>query len=122
MAHFAKINSDGIVEDVVITPNEKPNEGHDWLVERFGGTWIKTSYNTFAGEHLLGGEPLRKNYAGIGFTYDEERDAFIPPQPYPSWIVNEETCRWEAPVSMPEGAYIWDEETVSWVEVSEETE
>lgn len=123
MAHFARIDSDGIVTEVLRVSDSRPGEGYYWLVDNFGGTWIKTSYNTWAGEHKLGGTPLRKNYAGIGFTYDEERDAFIPPKDYPSWVLNEETCQWEAPVPYPSGSevlLIWDEDSVSWVEVTEE--
>lgn len=119
MAHFAEINEDGLVTRVLVTSNEMPAEGFYWLQERFGGTWIKTSFNTWAGQHRLGGTPLRKNFAGIGYTYDAERDAFIPPKDYPSWVLNEDTCLWEAPVAKPSGSdvvYIWDEDAVNWVE------
>lgn len=107
MSHFAEINENNLVIRVLVGNNEMPNEGYDWLVENLGGTWVQTSYNG----------NIRKNYAGIGFTYDEERDAFIPPQPFASWFLNEETCLWEAPVQYPEdGAeYYWDEESVNWV-------
>lgn len=94
MAHFAEINEHNKVLRVVITDNQMPNEGLDWLLETFGGRWIQTSYNTYAGEHALGGTPLRKNYAGIGYTYDEVRDAFIPPKPTEDGILDEETCLW----------------------------
>lgn len=123
MAHFAKVNEDGLVTEVLRVSDSKPGEGYYWLIDNFGGTWVKTSYNTWAGVHKLGGTPLRKNYAGIGFTYDQERDAFIPPQDYPSWVLNEDTCQWEAPVPYPSGSevpFIWDEDSVSWVEVTEE--
>ena len=125
MAHFARIDSDGTVVEVLRMSDSKPGEGYYWLVEKFGGTWIKTSYNTQAGVHLLGGTPLRKNYAGIGYTYDEERDAFIPPKDYPSWVLNEDTCQWEAPVPKPTGTdigYIWDEDAGDWAEVPAESE
>ena len=81
------------------------------------GEWIQTSYNTRAGVHLNGRTPLRKNYAGIGFTYDPALDAFIPPKPYASWVLNEDTCQWEAPVAYPSDdlKYSWDESTTSWV-------
>ena len=81
------------------------------------GEWIQTSYNTKGGVHLLGGTPLRKNYAGIGYTYDRQKDAFIPPKPFNSWVLNEETCLWEAPTPYPIDAnsYEWDETTTSWV-------
>lgn len=122
MAHWAKVNSDGIVEQVIAVSNDKPNEGYDWVTATFGGTWIQTSYNTVGGQHLTGGTPLRKNYAGIGYTYDSVRDAFIEPQPYPSWILNEVSCLWEAPVPYPADgkAYGWDEESISWVELPPE--
>lgn len=79
--------------------------------------WIQTSYNTRGGQHPEG-RPLRKNFAGIGYTYDRQRDAFIPPKPYPSWLLNEDTCLWDAPVAMPDDGkiYQWDEATTSWVE------
>jgi hypothetical protein len=81
-----------------------------------GNIWKRTSYNTAGGQHPEG-RPFRKNYAGIGFKYDAQRDAFIPPQPYPSWVLNEDTCLWDAPTPMPTDGklYSWDEETTSWV-------
>lgn len=119
MAHFAQIDANGLVTQVLVTSNEKPAEGLYWLQERFGGTWVQTSYNTFAGVHRLGGKPLRKNFAGVGYTYDSDRDAFIPPKPFDSWVLNEETCQWDAPVPYPtDGAdYYWDEDSTSWAEV-----
>jgi len=122
MAHFAEIDENKIVTRVVVTDNNAPEEGYLWLVTRLGGTWIKTSYNTHAGEHKTGSTPLRKNFAGIGYSYDPDRDAFIPPQPYASWILNEDTCLWESPVPYPtDGAdYEWDEDSFSWVEVASE--
>lgn len=121
MAHFAKVEN-GLVIEVVKTNDKMPNEGHDFLVSNLGGTWIKTSYNTRAGKHLLGGTPLRKNYAGIGYSYDPNRDAFIPPKPFESWVLNETSCLWEAPIPYPQdldGAYAWSEEELNWVEVTE---
>jgi hypothetical protein len=97
MAHFAEINSKNIVTRVLVTDDKMPNEGYDFLLEVFGGRWVKTSYNTWAGEHVTGGTPLRKNFAGIGFTYDEQRDAFIPPQPSEDAVLDEETCLWVIP-------------------------
>ena len=90
------------------------------FVDSSPGEWIQTSYNTRGGVHTLGGTPLRKNYAGIGYTYDRVRDAFIPPQPYASWTLNEDTCRWDAPVAYPDDGkqYTWDEATTNWVEVT----
>lgn len=107
MAHFAEIDENNTVLRIVVTDNDYPNEGYDWLVDAFGGNWIQTSYNA----------TIRKNFAGVGFTYDAERDAFIAPQPYPSWTLNEGTCQWEAPTAKPEGLYVWDEESVTWKEV-----
>lgn len=121
MAHFARVE-DGIVVQVLKTSDNMPNEGHDFLLANFGGTWIKTSYNTRRGEHLLGGTPLRKNYAGIGYTYDTDRDAFIPPRPFESWELNEVTCQWAAPVPYPEDPdiqYVWSEDELDWVAVTE---
>lgn len=121
MSHFAEIDENNIVTRVLVGNNEHPDEGYQWFVDNIGGTWVKTSYNTRGGVHTLGGTPLRKNYAGIGYTYDKTRDAFIPPKPFRSWVLNEETCLWEAPVPMPEDdqAYTWNEETQSWDLISE---
>ena len=112
MAHFAKV-VDGLVTQVIVAEPEF----FDTFVDSSPGQWIQTSYNTHGGVHANGGTPLRKNYAGIGFTYDATRDAFIPPKPFPSWVLNEDTCLWDAPVAYPTDgqAYIWDEATTSWV-------
>ena len=117
MAHYAKIEN-SIVNQVIVAEAEF----FDTFVDTSPGEWLQTSYNTVGGEHTDGGTPLRKNYAGIGFTYDSVRDAFIAPQPYPSWALVEDTCLWEAPVAMPtdDKMYEWDEDTTSWVEVIEE--
>jgi hypothetical protein len=111
MSHFAHITN-GIVDQVIVIDQETLNTGH-WgnPIE-----WVQTSYNTKGGVHVLGGTPLRKNYAGIGYTYDAGRDAFIAPKPFNSWVLNETTCLWEAPVAKPEGQYSWNEDTLSWVE------
>ncbi len=118
MAHFAKVQ-DGIVTQVIVAEPEF----FDTFVDSTPGEWIQTSYNTRGGVHYApnsnepdGGVALRKNYAGIGFTYDKDRDAFIPPQPYASWTLDEASCLWEAPVPMPadNNAYAWNEETQSW--------
>lgn len=92
-------------------------EFFDTFVDNSPGQWIQTSYNTRGGVHTNGGTPLRKNYAGIGYSYDATLDAFIPPQEYPSWTLNTETCLWEPPVPMPTegGPYRWDEATTSWI-------
>ena len=99
MAHWAEVDENNIVLRITVGNNEEADEGYQWLINNLGGRWIKTSYNTIGGVHLLGGTPFRKNYAGIGWTYDEERDAFIPPKPDGvGWILNEETCFWENPI------------------------
>jgi len=118
MAHYAKVLN-GIVERVVVA---EPSF-FDKFIDTTPGQWIQTSFNTRGGIHydpITGkpddGIPLRKNYAGTGFTYDKSRDAFIPPQPYPSWTLNEETCLWDSPVPYPEDGqiYNWNEETQTW--------
>lgn len=113
MAHFAHIK-DGIVDQVIVIDQETLNTGN-WGNP---SEWVQTSYNTQGGQHPEG-RPLRKNYAGIGYSYDAGRDAFIPPKPFTSWLLNEDTCLWAAPVAMPTDGkmYTWDEETTSWVEV-----
>ena len=122
MAHFAEIDENNVVTRVLVVSNDQEDRGQEFLSNDLGlgGTWLKTSYNTIAGEHKNGGTPFRKNYAGIGFTYDENRDAFIPPKPFNSWKLNEDTCIWEAPVAMPtdDKMYTWDEKTTSWKEVT----
>jgi hypothetical protein len=116
MSHFAKVNN-GIVEQVIVAEPEF----FQTFVDTSPGEWIQTSYNTHGGVHTLSGVPLRKNYAGIGYTYDRQRDAFIPPKPYASWLLNEETCLWGAPVAMPDDGkmYQWDEASGAWVEIQE---
>jgi hypothetical protein len=111
MSYFAKIEN-GIVTNVISVEQEVLDTGL-WGDPT---TWIQTSYNTSGGKHILGGTPLRKNYAGIGYTYDSIRDAFIPPKPFQSWVLNEESCLWEAPVVYPNDgiSYTWDEDTLSW--------
>jgi hypothetical protein len=114
MAHFARVEN-GVVTQVIVIEREVLALGH-WGDPN---SWVQTSYNTQGGVHTQGGTPLRKNYAGIGFTYDSERDAFIPPKPYTSWVLDEATCLWNAPTSMPTDGkmYTWDEATTSWTEV-----
>ena len=112
MSHFAKV-VDGKVTQVIVAELDF----FDTFVDSSPGTWIQTSYNTQGGQHKLDGTPLRKNYAGVGYAYDLTRDAFIPPQPFPSWTMSEETCLWSAPTPMPiDGMYSWDESTLSWIE------
>lgn len=116
MAHWAELDNSNVVIRVTVGSNAEPDEGYDWLIKNLGGRWVKTSYNTIAGEHTLGGTPLRKNFAGIGYTYDEARDAFIPPKPFASWVLNETTCTWQAPTPAPAGiGYFWDESKQAWV-------
>lgn len=118
MAHFAQLDENNIVVQVIVGVDE-PHDGEAIYAETTGKVWKKTSYNTLGGVHLLGGTPFRKNYAGIGFTYDVQRDAFIPPQTFPSWSLNEQTCQWDSPVAMPtdDKQYAWDEASLSWVEI-----
>ena len=114
MSHYAKV-VDGKVVSVIVAEAEF----FKTFVDSSPGEYIQTSYNTHGGVHKNGGTPLRKNYAGIGFTYDRTKDAFIPPQPFASWVLDEQTCLWNAPVAMPTDgkAYAWDEATTSWKEV-----
>jgi len=116
MAHWAELDENNIVTRVLVGSNEDPDEGYQWLIDNLGGTWVKTSYNTQGGVHSLGGTPLRKNYAGIGYSYDATRDAFIPPKPFNSWLLNEDTCLWEAPTPYPTDGemYRWVEEDLNW--------
>jgi hypothetical protein len=109
MAHWAELDENNVVLRVLVGDNNDPNgdEGYQWLLDNLGGTWVKTSYNA----------TIRKNFAGIGYTYNEELDAFISPKPFESWLLDEDTARWEAPVAYPTDGdvYTWDEETLSWV-------
>lgn len=125
MAHFAKVE-DGIVTQVNVVDEDYFNDNRE---TRYTGTWVQTSYNTRGGVHYNPetNEPsadqtkaLRKNYAGIGYTYDEARDAFIPPKPFNSWLLNEDTCQWDAPVPYPTDGkmYMWDEEQQQWTEAT----
>jgi len=123
MSHFAKVEN-GIVTQVIVAEPEF----FDTFVDSSPGQWIQTSYNTRGGVHYSpetnqpdGGVALRKNYAGIGFTYDSARDAFIPPQPYPSWVLNEDTCSWDSPVPYPTDGkrYNWNEDTQQWDEIAQ---
>jgi hypothetical protein len=119
MAHWAEIKDDKVVR---VTVGDDNSEG-EWLVGNLGGVWVQTSYNTTGGVHYTDGEPstdqaqsLRFNYAGIGYTYDEARDAFIPAKPYASWVLDEATRQWVAPTPKPDGEYVWDEQAGDWVE------
>jgi hypothetical protein len=113
ISSWAEIDENNIVTRVLVGDNNDPNgdEGYQWLIDNLGGRWIKTSYNA----------SIRKNYAGIGFAYDEDLDAFIPPKPYDSWILNEDTALWEPPIPKPndDKMYVWNEESVSWAVVND---
>ena len=119
MAHWAEIDENNIVTRVTVGSNDDSDEGYQWLIDNLGGTWVKTSYNTQGGVHTLDGTPLRKNYAGIGYTWDGT--GFAAPQPYASWTKNSDTYIWEAPTPYPTDGkiYSWNESTTSWVEVTE---
>jgi hypothetical protein len=114
MSHFAKVLDGKVTQVIVAEP-----EFFETFVDSSPGQWIQTSYNTHGGQHPEG-RPLRKNYAGVGYTYDSVRDAFIPPQPFASWTLNEDTCLWNAPVAYPTDGkiYRWDEPTIAWIEVA----
>ena len=121
MAHFAKLDSNNVVTEVVVVHNDvatSESAGAEFLNNLYGtnDTWKQTSYNTKKGQHTKGGTPFRKNFAGKGYTYDASKDAFIPPKPYNSWTLNETTCLWESPVAKPGGdnIYEWNEDTTSW--------
>ena len=134
MAHFAKLGTGNIVTKVTVVSNDiatTEQAGIDFLntLHKTNDVWKQTSYNTKGGVHKLGGTPFRKNYAGMGYSYDEDRDAFIPPQRYKGWVLNETTCQWEAPISYPETTtqnltdedgnptndiYYWNEELLDW--------
>lgn len=127
MAHFAEIDENNIVTRVIVTDNDHPDgdEGHSEITRELGGRWLKTSYTSISGrkrnpntgEFIDGAEHFRYNYAGVGFTYDEELDAFIPPKQFDSWVLDEAKCIWMPPTPMPEnrGPFMWDEESLSWI-------
>lgn len=122
MAHYAILDKNNLVIQVIVGKDESEqlyNQPFDWELY-YGGK--RTSYNTRAGEHTAGGLPFRKNFAGIGYSYDPQRDAFIPPKPYNSWILDETTCLWTTPTPMPTDGkqYKWDEDTTSWIVIPPE--
>ena len=134
MAHFVKLGVGNIVEQVIVVSNNiatTEQAGVDFINKLYNtrDVWKQTSYNTFAGLHKTGGTPFRKNYAGIGYSYDEQKDAFIPPKPYNSWILNEDTCQWQSPIPYPitytqneinefgnpqNDLYKWNETNLTW--------
>ena len=122
MAHYAFLDENNIVTEVIVGKDEGNFDWEQQYGSFRGQACKRTSFNTHGGVHTLGGLPLRKNYAGIGYTYDRQRDAFIPPKPFPSWLLNEDTCLWDAPVAYPTdgGMYQWDEATTSWLAVEQE--
>ncbi len=106
MAHFAEIDENNIIKRVLVIDNEHEANGAEWCADFFGGVWVQTSYNG----------NIRKNFAGAGFTYNEILDSFIPPRPFPSWVLDEVVCQWNPPTPHPDdGAYVWDEEGLQWV-------
>lgn len=109
MSHWAELDENNIVKRVLVGDNNMPNEGYDWLIATLGGRWVQTSYN----------HNFRVRFASAGYSYDEERDAFIPPKPFPSWIFDEESCNWVAPVPEPTsgGTWYWNEDIKDWSEV-----
>lgn len=108
MAHWAEIDENNIVLQVTVGDNNDPagDEGYQWLIDNLGGTWVKTSYNG----------NIRKQFAGIGFTYNPEADVFVAPQPFASWVLDD-NFDWQPPVARPEGDFYWDEESLSWIEI-----
>lgn len=112
MSHWAEIDENNTVLRVVVGNNNHPDEGYSWIINNLGGRWVQTSYN----------KTIRKNYAGVGFTYDEQRDAFIAPQPFPSWVLDEEICQWQAPKPKPDDGkdYEWNEDVQNWTEITGE--
>ena len=115
MGNFAKVRDGKVVNVIVAEP-----EFFETFIDDSPGTWIQTSYNTYGNKHKLGGTPVRGNYAGIGYTYDATNDVFIEPKPFPSWVLNESTWLWEAPVIKPadDKKYVWDESIINWKEVT----
>jgi hypothetical protein len=116
MAHYAFLDENNIVTEVIVGKDESNFNWEQQYASFKGQLCKRTSYNTYAGVHKLGLTPFRKNYAGIGYTYDQTRDAFIPPKPFNSWVLNEDTCLWNAPVSYPQdnNTYSWNESTLTW--------
>ena len=123
MAHYAFLDENNIVTEVIVGKNEGNFDWEQQYGSFRGQACKRTSYNTHGGVHSSGGTPFRKNYAGIGYTYRKDIDAFVPLKPFVSWLLNEQTAQWEAPVAMPDdgGMYSWDEDNQAWVEVQDGT-
>ena len=115
MAHYAFLDDANVVVSVIVGNDEGGADWEAYYTTQVGMPCKRTSYNTRGGVHVSGGTPFRKNYAGIGYTYDSVRDAFIPQQPFPSWVLDESSCTWESPVARPEGSVQWDEQAQAWV-------
>jgi hypothetical protein len=117
MAHWAEIDKNNVVVRVLVGNNEEADEGYQWLLDNLGGTWLKTSYNTFNNQHLLGGTPFRGNFAGVGATYYPDQDIFMGESPHNGWVIDFDKADWVPPFPMPDsGAWIWDDATANWVE------
>lgn len=116
MAHFAELDENNLVVRVLVTDNNDPNndEGYQFLVDTFGGRWLKTSYNTLHNEHLENGTPFRGNFAGVGYSYEESLDFFMLPKPFESWEIDTATANWVAPIPQPDIAHVWNEEILDW--------
>lgn len=129
MAHWAELDASGVVLRVTVGSNEDTDEGYQWLIDNLGGTWVKTSYNSQAGKHIdpdtgdITDEHYRYNYAGVGYTFDPDfgdDGAFIPPSPFPSWVIDETTATWVAPIPRPDGdgLWVWDEDAQEWIDAN----
>lgn len=125
MAHFAELDDTGVVLRVLVISNDQEHRGEAFLAEdcRLGGRWLQTSYTSQGGKRInpetgeeVSSDHFRYNFAGIGYSYDEALDAFIPPKPFDSWLLDEETCTWVAPIPAPNPVYVWDEELGDWID------
>lgn len=120
MAHWAELDNNNIVLRVTVGDNNDPNgdEGYQWLIDNLGGRWVKTSYNTIKGKHILGGTPFRGTFAFIGYSYDEAKDRFLPPSPHKGWVFDDSIYEWVPPTQQPDGGFWrWDDDTEGWVEI-----
>lgn len=118
MAHWAEVDENNKVVRVIVTSNDEPDQGYQWLIDNLNGRWIQCSYNTYKGVHALGGIPLRWTYPGSGSAYIEDLDIFIDPSPYPSWIIDKENKSWKSSIEKPDsGLWYWSESSMQWKEV-----